>query len=311
MATTDKNYYEVLGVKKSASADDIKKSFRKLAQKHHPDAGGDEAKFKEISAAYETLGDTSKRAEYDNALKYGAFTQAAQGGRGAASSGRQPLHDYGDMGGWGSIFERMAQGEGAFGTNWDFPSRKAKGHDVRVTLEISFEEAFSGTEKRLTIKTEEGGSQKLDVKVPAGATEGGKLRYAGKGGKGVKGGPQGDLIIITTIKPHKLYARKGADVLMNLPVSYAEAALGAQIVIPAPEGSRVKLRIPAGTQEGTVLMVKGKGAPHVNGHGSGDLKVSIHLAVPKKLNTAQKAALEAYAELEDASKLRPLYKERG
>jgi curved DNA-binding protein len=308
MVATEKNYYDVLGVKDTASTEEIKKAFKKLARKHHPDAGGDEARFKDISAAYDVLGDKDKRAEYDDFIKYGGFAGGARGGQGGnpfgwgggqggwqgagAGAGAQ------GAGGWGDVFERIRHGEGVFGTEWDFPQRTAKGREVQVTLEVTFEEAYRGAEKRVTIKTADG-EQTIDVKVPAGAVEGGKLRYRGKGGAGQGGGARGDLIIVTAIKPHALYSRKGATVNFDLPVSMAEAALGAQIVVPAPDGSKVKLRIPAGTQDGQAFVIRGKGAQRVKGEGSGDLKVYARLTLPATLNEGQKAALEAYAAASD------------
>jgi len=310
-ATAEKNYYEKLGVRQSASTEDIKKAFRKLAFKHHPDAGGNEEVFKGISEAYETLSDDAKRKEYDTFLKYGAFAGAAGTAGAGPWSGRaqqgnwQPIVNNGDVSAFSSLFERMRTGEGAFGTEWEFPRRKGKGRTVEVTLEISFEEAFVGAEKRVTIRIEDRESRQIDVKVPAGAAEGDKLRYRGKGSEGIKGGPNGDLVVCLTIKPHELYMRSGADVYFNLPVSIAEAALGAQIVIPTPDGNKVKLRIPKGTQDGAVLVIRGKGAPRLKAEGSGDLKVAVRVVVPSELNEEQSAALEAYMAADNPASLRP------
>ena len=285
--TADKTYYQVLGVSDKASTDEIKKAFKKLARQHHPDAGGDEAKFKEISAAYDVLSDTQKREEYDTMLRYGAFSAAGSGSAGSGpfawggpgggnvdfgdfvdfGDGRVAwtVSDFGDGsfqtsrstgntgssgGGFGSIgdiFSRMANGEGAFGTDWDFGQRKVKGKDIQVTLQVSFAEAFRGTTKRVTVNSSDGIKRQVDVRVPAGAVEGGKLRYKGKGAAGEGGGQAGDLLIVTSIQPDKLYSRKGADVLMDLPLSIDEAALGAQIVIPAPDGGKLRRKIAAGT----------------------------------------------------------------
>jgi len=308
MVPKEKTYYDVLGVNDTASAEEIKGAFKKLARKHHPDAGGNEEVFKEVSEAYETLSDEAKRDEYDTLLRYGAFAGASGGPQSWGSRGQQgnwrTVTDYGDMGAWSSIFERMASGEGAFGTDWEFPSRKAKGREVQATLEVTFEEAFSGTEKLVTIKTGEGEPQQMEVKVPAGAVDGGKLRYKGKGGEGERGGERGDLVIATKIKPHALFSRKGANVLLDLPVSIAEAALGAQIVVPAPDGTKVKLRVPAATQDGAVLVIKGKGAPRVKKEGSGDLKVKVCIVVPKTLNEEQTEALKKFMDADDATALR-------
>jgi curved DNA-binding protein len=318
--TTDKSYYEVLGVDNKASIDEIKKAFKKLARKHHPDTGGDEASFKEVSEAYEVLSDKKKREEYDNMLRFGAFTAGGAagsvpfnwggGGQGGTWTVSGMDGNDGAFSSIGDIFSRMAAGEGAFGTEWEFGGgrKKTRGQDLQVTLEVSFAEAFKGTEKRVTVKSSDGGTQTIDVKVPAGAVEGGKLRYKGKGTAGGNGGVGGDLLIITSIKPDALYTRSGANVHMDLPLSIDEAALGATITIPAPDGSKVKLKVPAGTQDGKTFVIKDKGARRVSGSSSkagnsgkastsayGDLKVKATIAVPRSLNDAQKEALEAFA----------------
>ena len=315
----NRTFYEILGVGEQATLDEIKKAFKKLARKHHPDAGGEEAVFKEISEAYEVLSDAEKRKEYDQLLRYGAFTGGA-GGAGGAYGGGFPFNWGGpgggytvtDIGGEGrgfgslqDILSRMAAGEGAFGTEWDFGGKKAKpntkGQDIQVTLEVTFEEAFTGVEKRVTVKSSDGNTQTIDVKVPEGAVEGGKLRYKGKGTAGRDGGPNGDLLIVTSVKEHRFFRRNGADVLMDLPLSIDEAALGAQVAIPVPDGSRVNLKIPPGTPHDKVFLVKGKGAKRVGGKPEstaseyGDLKVRATIVVPGSLNEAQKAALEAFA----------------
>ncbi|MDR2105973.1 MAG: J domain-containing protein [Coriobacteriales bacterium] len=306
----EKNYYKVLGVGEDASTDEIKKAFKKLAREHHPDAGGDEARFKDVSEAYEVLSDKEKREEYDTFLKFGAYGGAAGNGSpfnwsgagaGGGGSWRTVVTDFGDLGGIGDIFDCIRHGEGAFGTQWEFPQQARKGRDVQVTLSISFEEAFKGVEKSVTVRTGDGREQSVTVKVPAGAVEGGKLRYKGRGGEGAGGGAQGDLVIVTSIRPHDLYSRRGANVHLELPVSIAEAALGTQIVVPAPDGSKVKLRIPANTSDGKTFVIRGKGAPRVKGQGCGDLKVQVHITLPDELNAQQKAALEAFAAASDST----------
>lgn len=306
-----KSYYDVLGVKKSASSDEIKKAFRKLAQKHHPDAGGDEETFKQINEAYEVLSDPKKKAQYDRFGTVGDFGQAAGGWGGSPFGGGRTYtrSGGGSAGGfdWSDIFSSMRSGDGAFGSNWDFNVNRAqKGNDLQARVELSFDEAFSGTTKKVSIRIPSTGeTQTVTVKVPAGAVDGGKLRYRGKGEYGSNGGKRGDLLIVTAIKPHAVYSRSGADVLMDLPVSFDEAALGTSIVVPAPDGSKVKLRVPAGTQPGRVLRVKGKGAAKVKGSGTGDLKVKVVVDVPTRLTDAQKQALESFkAASPDAGELR-------
>ena len=276
MAATP-DYYKTLGVPRTATADEIKKAFRKLARTHHPDAGGDEAKFKELNEAYEVLSDDKKRKLYD---QYGTANenQIPQGWGGGSVNVEDIFGGAGGgFGSWADILESIRHGEGAFGTDWDFNDmsgfgggrqpRPRKGQDMNVTL---------------------------NVKIPAGAVDGGRLRFKGKGGPGENGGAAGDLLITTKIDPHPYYTRKGADVLMDVPVSVAEAALGASVVVPAPDGTKVRVRVPKGTQDDTVLSVRGKGAPKVKGDGSGDLKITVKVVVPKEMNEGQKKAMEDY-----------------
>ena len=304
MASTP-DYYKTLGVPRTASADDIKKAFRKLARTHHPDAGGDEAKFKEINEAYEVLGDEKKRALYD---QYGTANENQiprgwSGGQGfsvddifGGSQGGQ-----GFSGSWSDILESIRRGEGAFGSNWDFGGfggspRPHRGQDMNVTLKVSFDEAFHGVEKRVTVRIPgKPASDTVTVKVPAGAVDGGRLRFKGKGGLSQDGGEPGDLLVTTKIEPHPYYRRDKADVIVDVPVTVAEAALGAAIVVPAPDGTKVRVRIPEGTQDGAVLTIKGKGAPDVKSKGSfGSLKIQVDVKVPKTMNEKQRKAMEDF-----------------
>ena len=292
-----KNYYDILGVKKNASADEIKKAFRKLAQKHHPDAGGDEETFKNINEAYEVLSDPEKKKEYDRFGTVGGFGGQAGGwpGGGARS---YTYTSGGGVGGfdWGDIFGNIRNGDGAFGSNWDFNvNRKRKGQDLQTSIELTFEEAFKGTTKRVSIKIPStGATESVTVKVPEGAVDGGRMRFHGKGEYGANGGERGDLLVITKIRNHPVFTRDKADVLMDLPVSIDEAILGASIVVPTPDGSRVKIRVPKGTHDGRILRVKGKGAKQVKGNGYGDLKVKVQIQSPKELNAEQQKAIEAF-----------------
>ena len=304
MAATP-DYYKILGVPRTATADEIKKAFRKLARKHHPDAGGDEAKFKEINEAYEVLSDDKKRKLYD---QYGTANenQIPRGWGGSVNA--DDIFGNGGAGGFGSwadILESIRRGEGAFGTNWDFGDfsgfggsrgpQPRRGQDMNVTLNVTFDEAFHGAQKRVTVRVPgKPDSETLDVKIPAGAVDGGRLRFRGKGGAGQAGGPAGDLRITTHIEPHPYYAREGADVVMDVPVSVAEAALGASVVVPAPDGTKVRVKIPAGTQDGAKLTIRGKGAPKVKGTGTGDLRIVVKVAVPRTMNERQRKAMEDF-----------------
>ena len=301
------DYYKTLGVSKNATADEIKKAYRKLARENHPDAGGDEEKFKDINEAYEVLSDEKKRDLYD---RYGSADQNqvpfSWGGTGSGGSTVTFEDLFGSTGSWSDILERLRNGEGAFGTNWDlgdlggagfgnYGQGAQKGQDTTVEMVVTFDEAFNGTKKRVTVRVP-GRSEKttLDVNVPAGAVDGGRMRFKGQGVPGRNGGAAGDLLIVTKIAEHPLFSRKGADVLTRVSVNFAEAALGGSAVVPAPDGTKVRVKIPAGTQPGTVLFVKGKGAPQVKGTGNGDLKITIDIPVPTSLNDGQRKALEDY-----------------
>ncbi len=297
-----KNYYDILGVKKNASADEIKKAFRKLAQKHHPDAGGDEETFKNINEAYEVLSDPEKKKQYDRFGTVGNFSEQPGGWPGGAHGwpGGSRSYTYSSSGGagfdWGDIFSNIRNGDGAFGSNWDFSvNKKRKGRDLQASIELTFEEAFNGATKRVSIKVPSTGeTETVTVKVPEGAVDGGRLRYRGKGEYGANGGERGDLLVVTKIQAHPFFSRDKADVLMDLPVSIDEAVLGASVVVPTPDGSRVKIRVPAGTQDGRILRVKGKGAKQVKGKGYGDLRIKVCVNIPKDLNPEQRQALEAF-----------------
>ena len=167
---------------------------------------------------------------------------------------------------------------------------------MNVTLKVSFDEAFHGVEKRVTVRIPgKPSSDTVTVKVPAGAVDGGRLRFKGKGGLSQDGGEPGDLLVTTKIEPHSYYRRDKADVIVDVPVTVAEAALGAAVVVPAPDGTKVRVRIPAGTQDGAVLTIKGKGAPDVKSKGSfGNLKIQVDVKVPKTMNEKQRRAMEDF-----------------
>jgi len=321
------NYYDTLGVKKDASADDIKRAFRKLARKYHPDAGGDEEKFKQVNEAYEVLSDTEKRKQYDEYGQYfgpngpgpgygpggaagsagnpfagagnpfggGAYTYTTggPGGPGGYQQVNMGDFDIGDI--FGSMFGGGKNG-GSFG-GYQSRGRAAagRGHDLQLDLDIDFAEAFAGTSRR--VQTSSG--KELTVNIPAGATDGGKLRFKGKGEQGQAGGPRGDLYVITHIRPHRFFKRVGADVTLTLPLTFTEATLGAQVTVPLPDGTKAKLKIPAGTQSGKVFRMKGKGAPKLAGKGAGDLLVTAQITAPKHVTGRAKELLQ---ELQDLQK---------
>ena len=296
-------YYDILGVKRDATQDDIKKAFRKLAAKYHPDAGGDEAKFKEVSEAYTTLSDAQKRKEYDQLLMFGGIPGADFGGSGGRNRGS---YTYSGSGGdWSDIFENIRNGDEAFG-GFDFSTifggqsggasnRPSKGGDLTMTIEVSADEAFVGTQRKVSYTIPSTGEkQTLNVKVPAGAIDGGKLRYHGRGEYGTNGGSRGDLVITTKVEEHPLFKRDGADVRMELPISVWEAALGATVDVPTPDGTTCRLKIPAGTQDGKTFRFRDLGAPNVKRKGrKGALYVQVRVKVPTRLTTDERKALEA------------------
>lgn len=300
----DKNYYDILGVKRDASDDDIKKAFRKLAAKYHPDAGGDEQKFKEISEAYSTLSDPDKRREYDQLLMFGGIPGADFGGSGGRGRYTYTTNVGGD---WSDIFNSMRNGDGAFG-GFDFSSffnggaagarsanRPTKGIDLTMSVDVSAEEAFRGATRKATYRVPSTGEeQTLTIKIPAGAVNGGKLRYRGRGEYGTNGGSRGDLVITTNVAEHPVFKRDGADVRMDLPLSIYEAALGTTVDVPTPDGTDVRLRIPAGTQDGKTFRLRDQGAPDVKRKGSrGALFVTIRVKVPTMLSKKERDALGA------------------
>ncbi len=328
MANT-KTYYEILGVGRDATTDEIKKAYRKLAREQHPDAGGDEEAFKQINVAYETLSDPDKRKEYDQFGQY-AGSAGAGGYRGGYPGGgtytytttgpggqvnlEDILRGFGGFGGFGDMFRGAASasagassggcGGGCGGGGCH--SGPAKGRDVKTTLKVTFDEAFRGATKKIKLRNPDSGDvEEVTVKVPAGAVEGGKLRYKGKGGYSSDGGDRGDLLVVTSIEPHPVFSRKNADVLMTLPVRAWEAALGAKITVPTPAGEKIKLNIPAGTESGKTFVISGKGAPKVKGDGNGDFKVTVEVKVPENLTSEQREALEALKRADEKAGDRP------
>jgi molecular chaperone DnaJ len=348
MPAPKRDYYEVLGVNRDATQDEIKKAYRKLALKFHPDRNpGDkpgEERFKEASAAYQILGDADRRAQYDR-FGHAAFDQ--QGGFGGFdfSSGFEDLFSdiFGDFFGGGRGRSR---------------SRARRGEDLRYDLEITFEEAAFGCEKKISVprwkgcegcagKGSRGGTaprpcpscrgsgqirfqqgffsiaktcsqcggegtiisdpcatcggsgrvrvtQTLSVKIPAGVDHGSRLKLRGEGEAGTSGAPSGDLYVMIAVSEHAFFSRQGKDILCEIPVSFTQLVLGAEIEVPTLEDKH-KVKIPAGTQTGSVFRLKGKGIPDIQGYGRGDELVRVHVEVPRKLTGRQRELLEEYA----------------
>ncbi len=288
----ERNYYDILGVKRDATDDDIKKAFRKLAAKYHPDAGGDEAKFKEVSEAYTTLSDKQKRKEYDQLLMFGGIPGAGGYGGYSTNVGGNWQDIFGGMGGNGDGFGGF-DFSSIFGGAGGRASRPTKGQDLTLSIDVTFDEAFSGGTRKVSYRVPStGAEQSLTVKIPAGAIDGGKLRYRGRGEAGINGGPAGDLVITTHVAEHPVFKRDGADVTMDLPLSMYEAALGTTVDVPTPNGKTVRLKVPAGTQPGKKFRFKDMGAPSVKQKGAmGALYVTVQVKVPESLSDKERDAL--------------------
>ena len=344
MAAT-KSLYETLGVAKNASADEIKKAYRKLARQFHPDRNpGDkdaEERFKEVQTAYDVLSDPEKRKQYDT---FGSGDGRRGGPGGFTWTGAEGF-DLGDI--FGGLFGR---GRGA-----QQQPRGQRGADVEVQVNLSFEDALRGLETRIPVEIEtacrecggtgakpgtapkicpecngrgvlaesqglfalsqpcprcrgngtviedpcprcagsgrERRTKRYTVKIPAGVRDGTRIRLKGKGEAGFGGAPAGDLYVVTRVADSPIYERRGADLVVNVPVTFAEAALGASVEVPTPEGP-VSLKIPPGSQEGKLIRIRGRGAPKLRGDGRGDVLARVRIDVPTKLTKAEREAIE-------------------
>jgi len=351
-----RDYYEVLGVQKGASEDELKKAYRRLARKYHPDLNKDNPaaadKFKEVNEAYEVLSDKDKRAKYD---QFGfAGVDPTYGGGGGSGFGGFDMGDLGDL--FGSFFG------GGFGSSRS--SRRnapQRGDSIRQNIMLSFEEAAFGCEKEISVSRVEvcgdcGGTgaqrgtssetcphcrgtgtvtqsqrtplgmfqtqsscpncrgtgkiikkpctacngsgrvrktRKFKVNIPAGIDDGQSIPQRGQGNAGINGGPAGDLFVTVSIRPHPLFTRERSDVMVDIPISFAQAALGDTLQVPTIDG-RVEYRMPEGTQTGTVFRMRGKGIQNVNGRGRGDHYVRVNIEVPRNLSEKQKRLLREF-----------------
>lgn len=317
-----KDFYSLLGVSRTASDDEIKKAYRKLAMKYHPDKNpGDkkaEETFKEISEAYETLSDSKKREMYD---QFG-FAGAHQGGFGGAGAG---------AGGFGGGFGGFNQGGFSGGNPEDFQDifgdifgdvfgarggargpRKQRGADLRYTLNVTFEDSALGTERTISFIRARGGrdeTARLQVKVPAGVKQGQRLRLSNEGDASTTGGTNGDLYVIINIQDHPLFSRQDDDVTIDVPISYINAILGCEIDVPTLTG-KVVLKIPGGTHTGQIFRVKGKGFPKPGGYGAGDMLVKILVDTPASPSAKQKELLQELSKLSDETPLVKAFKEK-
>ncbi len=358
-----RDYYEVLGIEREAGDEDIKKAYRKLAVKYHPDKNPSdkaaEEKFKEVGEAYEALSDPQKRAAYDQ-YGHAAFDPRMRAGR--SGGFHDPFEIFREAfggGGTGSIFDDLFGG-----ASRSDPTGPQRGADLRYDMELSFEEAARGCEKEISVtkldqcdqcrgsgRTAEskvkacatcGGrgqvvtargifsiaqtcprcegagrtienpckqcrgtgrrerSTRIKLKVPAGVDTGARLRSSGNGEAGLRGGPAGDLYVVLHVKQHEIFGREGDDLICEVPISFVQAALGAEIDVPTLDGP-AKIKIPHGTQTGSVFRLKSKGVKNVQGYGWGDLHVRVSVEVPTNLNPEQRAKLQEFSDLCDRS----------
>jgi molecular chaperone DnaJ len=301
----DKDFYKVLGVPKDISQAELKKAYRKLARKYHPDSNpGDaaaEAKFKEISEAHAVLADTEQRKEYDQMRAMGAGAPRFAAGGGGQTGGFEDV--FGGMFGQGN--QRTTRSAGGFddifgnlfgGGNFGQPTGgfrgqggPSKGRDLTATTALDFVSAIKGE----TVKLQAAGSKPISVKIPAGVSDGQKIRLKGKGEQSIDGGPAGDLTLTISVRKHPVFERDGLNLRVDVPVTFAEATLGATIEVPTLGGDPVKLRVTPGTPSGRVLRVKGRGV--TTSKATGDLLAMVQVAVPSHLTADAKDHLEAFA----------------
>jgi len=283
-----KNFYDILGVNRNATEDEIKKAYRTLAKKYHPDVnpGNKEAetRFKEINEAYEVLSNPQKKKQYDMTGEY-IFEPGFEGGRKWTYTypGNVDIGDFGfDIGSFedifGSIFSKKKRAETEFG----------RGRDIEYRLELDFENAVKGTEVRIPVNNEW-----ITVRIPPGVDDGSKVKIAGRGSRNIKGGKSGDLYIIISVKPHPYFTRKGNDIYIDLPVTITEASLGTKISIPTIDGKTL-LTIPPGTSSGQKLRLRGKGVPDKKSKTRGDQYVIIEIIAPKDLNSRASDLLKEF-----------------
>jgi molecular chaperone DnaJ len=337
-----KSLYEVLGVSKNASQDELKKAYRKLVREVHPDRNpGSEERFKEVQGAYDVLSDPEKRKQYD---RFGSAD--GQPGPGAGTTFDFGDFDLGDI--FGGLFNRGGGGR-------QQPQRGQRGNDVEVEVRVSFEDALRGVQTTVPVQLElachtchgtgaapgtapivcpkcngsgvvatsqglfalqqpcpqcrgmgsivqtpcptchgagrERRTKRYTVKIPAGVKDGTRIKLKGKGEAGYGGAAAGDLFVVTRVEPSKIYERRGDDLVVTVPVSFPTAALGGTVEAPTPGGA-VSLKIPAGTEDGKLLRIKGRGAPRLKGDGQGDVLARVRIEVPKKMNKKQRELLE-------------------
>ncbi len=290
----EKDYYAVLGVDSKASAKEISKAYRTLARKYHPDTNQGDAKaeerFKEISAANDVIGDEKIRKRYDEFRRLGGGGFGGYNPRGADGPG--DLGDLSDLLGglFGGGAARGGRGFGGFGP--------MPGMDLQARLTLSFEEAVQGVTKTVRLTSEVlRQPMEVNVRIPAGVSNGQRIRVPGKGAPSSDGGDAGDLLVTITITAHAIFERDGANLLVTVPVTFAEAALGADIKVPTLAGTTVTVRIPPGTPSGKVLRIRGRGV--MSGSQTGDLLVTVNVHVPSEVSAEERSLIEKLADVSE------------
>jgi curved DNA-binding protein len=295
MASTD--YYKALGVDKKASPEEIKKAFRKLAVKYHPDRNPNdkaaEDKFKDINEAYAVLSDPKKKEEYDTYGSNGFHKQYSQED---IFRGFDFGNAYKDMGAGGGedIFSRLFGGSfSRGGARGGFRGGPQRGGDLEMEVEISFRDAAQGAEKQIAFRRN-GQREELKIKIPAGVDNGSKIRLTGKGGQGEGGGPDGDLFLTMRVLPDQLFTREGGDLFVDRTIPFSAACLGTSLDVPTLESDK-RIKVPAGIQPGTKIRLKGCGIKPLSSNTKGDLYVKVAVHVPESLNAEQKKLVEELA----------------
>ena len=309
MSTAYKDYYEILGIEKSADQKAIKKAYRTLAREFHPDVNHDpgaEEKFKEIAEAYEVLGDEEKREQYDS---IGTGYTAGQDFRPPPGweHGAGTEYEYRTAGDFSDFFEQMFGGRGGPSFRTEYRRPPTRGADHEAEIEVSLQEAFDGIRRRISLEaaeiTPEGQVERhtktLDVTVPAGSTDGTRIRLKGQGGAGSEGAPNGDLFLRISIRPDRRFELEGRNLKNYLDISPWEAALGAKIPLKLMDGKTASLTIKPGARSGTQLRLKGRGMPARGRKPAGDIIAELRIVVPHELSDAEKELFEKLAETSD------------
>ncbi|MDQ3762155.1 MAG: DnaJ domain-containing protein [Actinomycetota bacterium] len=312
MTTPTRDYYEVLGVNRGASAEDIQRAYRKLARQYHPDVNKDpgaEERFKQISEAYDVLSDPKSRERYD---RFGPSWRQVPEDVDVASAG-SPFGGFGWRTGGSPSGSRVWVNTGPGQSDIDFDDLlgglfgrggraggfgrgSVPGADTEAEIELSVEDAYTGGQRRITLATASG-SRSYEVSIPAGVTDGQRIRLAGQGGQGIGGGPPGDLYLVVRLAPHPRYRVDGRDLTVVLPVSPWEAALGATVPVDTPAG-QAQVNVPAGSSTGRRLRLRGRGLPNPRGP-AGDLYAEVRVVVPPQLSRAERRLFEQLADTSD------------